>query len=53
MLGDQPKIFKIFKDVFNSYEKCKLYRDLKMKGGDIVNNKELIVLNKESVISTY
>lgn len=53
MLGDQPKIFKIFKTVFHSYETTKLFRELKMKGGDIVLKKDLILLNDEKILSEY
>lgn len=53
MLGDQPKIFKIFNNVHKSYENSKLFRELKMKGGDIVYKKDLLLLNGEKILSQY
>eukprot|EP00347_Sterkiella_histriomuscorum_P021470 403333868 len=52
LVKNSPRLFTSFQAVIRSYETTKLYRDLKLRGA-IIQDKQVILLPKEQIISKY
>jgi Bardet-Biedl syndrome 5 protein len=49
---NSPNLFSSFQSIFNSYDKSRMYRDIKMKGF-LTNDKNIITLTGEKILNKY
>ncbi|KRX00738.1 hypothetical protein PPERSA_02998 [Pseudocohnilembus persalinus] len=53
LLGDAPKIFKVFSQLYQSFNQCLFYRDIQKGSADLIKNNDIVILEKENIISQY